>query len=275
MRSGWGSWGCSGWRRGGWGGTFSLSPAPWQEGAVRGGWSLLPSNQRQDERRWPQVVSGEVQVGYGEKCLYWKSGQALAQAAQGGGGVPISGGVQTPCGCGTWGHGLAGTEVLGWRLDLVTSEIFSNLWCYKKLPQVGGFQGVLLSPAPLSTPQHRGQGHPPACRARWRTAIPGGERLGWASTPGGSTWPQLDQLETRRAQPSWGILGRSPPTPLRADVLPPVFILMYLNAGGAADLPPGSCSQEKAGGPGRAGAGVVAGAAMGLGHVGLCCGVAP
>jgi len=43
---------------------------------VRGGWALLPGNQRQDERQWPHVVSGEVQIGDWEKCLYWKSGQA-------------------------------------------------------------------------------------------------------------------------------------------------------------------------------------------------------
>jgi len=55
----------------------------------------------------------EVQTGYWEKCLYWKSGQALAQAAQGSGGVPIPGGVQNPCGCGTWGPGLAATVGLG------------------------------------------------------------------------------------------------------------------------------------------------------------------
>jgi len=41
--------------------------------------------------------------------------QALDQAAQGGGGVPIPGGIQKPCGCGTLGHGLAGMGVLGWR----------------------------------------------------------------------------------------------------------------------------------------------------------------
>ena len=62
---------------------------------------------------WPQAASGEVQVGDQEKVLHWKSGQALAQAAQGSGGVPIPGEVQTPCGCGTWGHGLAGVGVLG------------------------------------------------------------------------------------------------------------------------------------------------------------------
>jgi len=39
--------------------------------------------------------------------------QALGQAARGSGGVPIPGGVQTPWGCGTWGHGLAGMVGLG------------------------------------------------------------------------------------------------------------------------------------------------------------------
>ena len=35
MRSGWGSWGCLVWRRGGWGGTSLLSTAPWKEVVVR------------------------------------------------------------------------------------------------------------------------------------------------------------------------------------------------------------------------------------------------
>ena len=34
-----------------------------------------------------------------------KSGEAVAQAAQGGGGVTVPGGVPEPCGCGTEGHG--------------------------------------------------------------------------------------------------------------------------------------------------------------------------
>jgi len=41
------------------------------------------------------------------------SGQALDQAAQGSGGVPIPGGVQKMCRCGTSGHDLAGMVVLG------------------------------------------------------------------------------------------------------------------------------------------------------------------
>jgi len=51
----------------------------------------------------------------------------LDQAAQGGGGVTIPGGVQKLCTSGTSGHGLADMVVLGWRLDLVILEVFSNL----------------------------------------------------------------------------------------------------------------------------------------------------
>jgi len=39
--------------------------------------------------------------------------QASDQAAQGSGGVPIPGGVQKTCRCGTSGHGLAGVVGLG------------------------------------------------------------------------------------------------------------------------------------------------------------------
>jgi len=51
----------------------------------------------------------------------------LEQAAQGSGGVSIPGGVEKTCRCGTLGHGLAGMVVLGWQLDLMTLEVFSNL----------------------------------------------------------------------------------------------------------------------------------------------------
>ena len=62
-----------------------------------------------------------------EKFLYWKSGQALVEAAQGSGGVAIPGGVQKMCRYSTSGHGLAGMVVLGWWLDLMILEVFSNL----------------------------------------------------------------------------------------------------------------------------------------------------
>jgi len=57
-------------------------------------------------------------------------GQALEQAAQGGGWVPILGRVQKTCRCGTSGYGLVGMVVLGGWLDLMILEVFSNLWFY-------------------------------------------------------------------------------------------------------------------------------------------------
>ena len=48
---------------------------------------------------------GELQIGYEEKLLLQKSGEAVAQAAQGGGGVTIPGGVPEMRRCGTEGHG--------------------------------------------------------------------------------------------------------------------------------------------------------------------------
>ena len=46
-------------------------------------------------------------------ALCSRASQALEQAAQGGGGVTVPGGVQTTCRCGTSGYGLVGTMVLG------------------------------------------------------------------------------------------------------------------------------------------------------------------
>jgi len=54
-------------------------------------------------------------------------GRALEQAAQGSGGITIPGGVQKMCRSGSSGHGWAGMVVLGWRLDLMILEVFSNL----------------------------------------------------------------------------------------------------------------------------------------------------
>ena len=45
------------------------------------------------------------QVVYWEEFLLRKSGAAVAQAAQGRGGVTVPGGVPEPCGCGTEGGG--------------------------------------------------------------------------------------------------------------------------------------------------------------------------
>ena len=53
-----------------------------------------------------------------------KSGAAVAQAAQGGGGVTIPGGVPEPCGCGTEDM-ITGMVGMGWWLDQV---IFRDLF---------------------------------------------------------------------------------------------------------------------------------------------------
>ena len=73
-----------------------------------------------------QLRTGRFRLDIG-KNFFPESGQACDQAAQGSGGVPILGGVQKTCRCGTWGRGLAGTVVLGGWLDLLILEVFSNL----------------------------------------------------------------------------------------------------------------------------------------------------
>jgi len=51
---------------------------------------------------------------------------ALEQAAQGSGGITSPGVVKKSCRYGPSGHGSAGTVVLGWRLDLMILEVFSD-----------------------------------------------------------------------------------------------------------------------------------------------------
>ena len=50
-------------------------------------------------------MSSLVQVRYLEEFFPRKSGEAVAQAAQGGGGVTVHGGVQEPWRCGIEGCG--------------------------------------------------------------------------------------------------------------------------------------------------------------------------
>ena len=57
------------------------------------GISLCSQVTAMDESEWPQVVPGEVQVGYWEKFLLRKGSEGVAQAAQGGGGLTAPGGV--------------------------------------------------------------------------------------------------------------------------------------------------------------------------------------
>ena len=66
---------------------------------------------------WPQVVPGQVQVGYQEKVLLQKSSQVLEWAAQGGSGIIIPGGVQEQWRCDTEEHGQGAILVVGGQLD--------------------------------------------------------------------------------------------------------------------------------------------------------------
>ena len=58
-----------------------------------------------------------------------KSCDALEQSVRGGGGVTVPGAVQGTWKCGTEGHGLVGMVGMGWWLELMFFEIFSNLTC--------------------------------------------------------------------------------------------------------------------------------------------------
>lgn len=56
-----------------------------------------------------------------------KSDQALDQAAEGSGGVTVSGSVRETWRCGAEGQVLVGMMVMDWRLELMVLEVFSNI----------------------------------------------------------------------------------------------------------------------------------------------------
>ena len=62
-------------------------------------------------------MPGEIRVRYQEKLLQ-ESSQALEWAAQGGGGVTVSGGVQEKFRCCIEGHGLVGNIGDIWTVGL-------------------------------------------------------------------------------------------------------------------------------------------------------------
>jgi len=66
------------------------------EGWVSGGWSqtLFSGAQWQDKGRWAQTEAQEVPSEHEEELLPSEGVGALEQAAQGGGGVSFSGGIQ-------------------------------------------------------------------------------------------------------------------------------------------------------------------------------------
>jgi len=63
-----------------------------------------------------RLCQGRFRLDTRKNLFTERGGQALEQAAQGGGGVSL-GGVYKTCRCGTSGHGLVGMVVLGGWLD--------------------------------------------------------------------------------------------------------------------------------------------------------------
>ena len=68
-------------------------------------WPLLPSN-KQDPRKWLQVVPEEIYIVDKEKLFLSGSDQALEWPAQEGGGVTVPGSVQEVSRRATTRHGL-------------------------------------------------------------------------------------------------------------------------------------------------------------------------
>ena len=69
---------------------------------MSGGWgkALFSGAQRQEKGQWAQTEAEEAPAEHEEELLPSKGDGALAQAAQGGGGVSFSGDIQDPPGQG-------------------------------------------------------------------------------------------------------------------------------------------------------------------------------
>mgnify|MGYP001852925745 CR=1 FL=1 len=72
----------------------------------------------------------------------------MAQAARGGGGVTVRGGVQEPWRCGTEGRGLVGSIGDGWTIGLGdVSDLFQTLgFCDSLLTRSPKFLSLAASP---------------------------------------------------------------------------------------------------------------------------------
>ena len=63
-------------------------------------------------------MPGEIQVGYKEKFILWKSDEVLELTAQGGGWVTIPGNIQETSRCGSKGQGVLGNVGGRWTVGL-------------------------------------------------------------------------------------------------------------------------------------------------------------
>ena len=81
-----------------------------------GGRSLLPHNKRKGKRgNGLNLHQERFTLGIlGKTILHYKGGQALEQAAQGGGGITSPGGVSEIHRCSAWGHDLVMELTILW-----------------------------------------------------------------------------------------------------------------------------------------------------------------